>query len=67
LEKAALRVWRNLLERIDANANVTCYFYDSLHRVTSITYPSGPYSGVTPTKTFVYDTAARYAASPWQT
>jgi hypothetical protein len=31
--------------------------YDALHRVLSITYPSGPNSGNTPGKYFVYDAA----------
>jgi RHS repeat-associated protein len=44
-----------LVKRVDAMNNVTCYNYDALNRNTSITYPSGPYAAVTPTKTFVYD------------
>src|SRR5204863_2579735 len=39
----------DLVKRVDAKGNTTCYAYDSMHRVTSITY-SGPYSGSTPTK-----------------
>ena len=35
----------------------TKYAYDALHRQTSITYPSGPNSGNTPGKFFVYDSA----------
>jgi RHS repeat-associated protein len=31
--------------------------YDSLHRLTSATYPSGGYSSVTPPKYYVYDSA----------
>ncbi|MFZ0462078.1 MAG: hypothetical protein WBD23_02440 [Candidatus Acidiferrales bacterium] len=31
--------------------------YDSSHRLTSVTYPSGPNSGNTPNKYFVYDAA----------
>ncbi len=46
----------DLIKRADAVGNTTCYHYDLLHRVTSITYPTGSYSANTPTKTFVYDT-----------
>ena len=45
----------DLVKKVDADNNVTCYAYDGLHRATSVTYPSGPYSSVTPSKTFVYD------------
>ena len=31
--------------------------YDTLHRVTAITYPSVSYASVTPAKHFVYDLA----------
>jgi RHS repeat-associated protein len=48
----------NLVKRTDAVGNVTCYAYDSLHRPTSITYPSGSYSSTTPKKYFVYDATA---------
>jgi RHS repeat-associated protein len=47
----------DLVKRTDAAGNVTCYAYDALHRETSITYPSGPNSGNTPGKFFVYDSA----------
>ena len=49
----------SLVEREDsmATVDVTCYEYDPFGRVTSITYPSGQYSGVTPPKYFVYDAA----------
>ena len=47
----------DLVKRTDAAGNVTCYAYDALHRQTSITYPSGPNSGNTPGKFFVYDSA----------
>lgn len=46
----------DLVEKKDAAGNVTCMQYDALHRKTQVTYPSGPNSTVTPTKTFVYDT-----------
>lgn len=44
----------DLVKRVDAKGNTTCYTYDAMHRVTSATY-SGPYT--TPTKTFIYDSA----------
>ncbi len=47
----------DLVKRTDAVGNVTCYLYDALHRVTSITYPSGPYASNTSNKYFVYDAA----------
>ncbi len=48
----------DLVKRVDAVGNTTCYAYDALHRVTSVTYPSGQYSGATDRKCFVYDTVA---------
>ena len=45
----------DLVKKTDAAGNVTCYTHDLLHRVTSITYPSGPNSGNTPNKCFVYN------------
>ena len=47
----------DLVKRTDAVGNVTCYKYDSLHRLTSVTYPSGSYASATPTKCYVYDAA----------
>lgn len=46
----------DLVKKIDAVGNTACYFYDALHRLTSVTY-SGPYSANSPTKKFVYDAA----------
>jgi RHS repeat-associated protein len=46
----------DLVKRVDANGNTTCYTYDALHRVTSVSY-SGTDSTRTPAKTFVYDGA----------
>jgi RHS repeat-associated protein len=46
----------DLSKKTDAVGNIFCYYYDPLHRVTSITY-SGPNAANTPTKTFVYDSA----------
>ena len=45
------------VKKTDAVGNVSCYAYDSLHRPTAITYPSGTYAAVTPAKHFVYDSA----------
>jgi RHS repeat-associated protein len=47
----------DLVKRTDAVGNVTCYAYDSLHRLTSVTYPSGSYASRTTQKHFVYDSA----------
>ncbi len=47
----------DLVKRVDPVGNVTCYAYDALHRLTSVTYPVGSYSGVTPAKYYVYDSA----------
>lgn len=47
----------DLVKRVDAVGNTICFAHDSLHRVTSVTYPSGSYASVTPSKYFVYDSA----------
>ena len=47
----------DLVKRVDAVGNTTCFTYDGLHRKTGITYPSGNYAANTPSKTFVYDSA----------
>lgn len=47
----------NLVKKTDAVGNVTCYTYDQLHRLSSVTYPSGSYSTNTDKKYFVYDSA----------
>jgi len=46
----------DMVKKIDAVGNASCYAYDSRHRPTSVTY-SGPYSSSTPNKYFVYDAA----------
>jgi RHS repeat-associated protein len=46
----------DLVERKDARGNITCYTYDLLHRVLSMSY-SGIDAPNTPVKTFVYDSA----------
>jgi hypothetical protein len=45
---------------VDPANNVTCYSYDGLHRLTQVSYPSGPNAASTATKTYIYDNA-----SPW--
>lgn len=47
----------DLVKKVDAVGNTSCISYDSLHRKLSITYPSGSYASVTPSKYFVYDSA----------
>ena len=42
----------DLVKKIDAAGKRACYFYDALHRVTSVTY-----SDSTPSKYYVYDSA----------
>jgi RHS repeat-associated protein len=54
----------DLVKRVDAMGNVTCYAYDALHRNTSVTYPSGPYAASTPSKSFVYD-ASSFSCTQW--
>jgi RHS repeat-associated protein len=53
----------NLVKKVDAVGNSVCYSYDALHRMTAATYPSGAYSGVTPSKHFVYDSATVNSAT----
>jgi hypothetical protein len=43
------------VRRYDQAGNVSCYHYDALHRLTQITYPSGPNTGSMPIKNFFYD------------
>jgi YD repeat-containing protein len=40
----------DLVKRMDAVGNTTCFSYDGLHRKLSITYPSGTYAAVTPSR-----------------
>jgi RHS repeat-associated protein len=46
----------DLVKKVDAVGNTSCYAYDALHRLTSVTY-SGLYSSSTPNRYFVYDSA----------
>jgi RHS repeat-associated protein len=45
----------DLVKKQDQRGNVTCFTYDALRRITSITYPSGPDIAVTPMKMFYWD------------
>ena len=56
----------DVIKRVDAVSNATCYGYDALHRVTSITY-SGSYAPNTPNKYFVYDAATVNGSSMTKT
>ena len=47
----------DLVKRVDAIGNITCYAYDALHRPVSISYTTTGQTVTTPTKYFVYDTA----------
>ncbi len=47
----------DLVKKVDAYANVTCFAYDALHRPVSVIVQSGPYATSTPYKYFVYDLA----------
>jgi RHS repeat-associated protein len=47
----------DLVKKVDQVGNTTCFAYDALHRITSVTYPSGSYASATPNKYFVYDSA----------
>jgi RHS repeat-associated protein len=46
----------DLVKRVDAVGNTSCFAYDTLHRNTSVAY-SGTYAANTPNKYFVYDSA----------
>jgi RHS repeat-associated protein len=52
----------DLVKRVDAVGNTTCYSYDLLHRKTKVSY-SGPYASATPAKCFVYDSATLNSTS----
>jgi RHS repeat-associated protein len=45
----------DLVKKVDAVGNVSCFKYDAIHRKTAASYPSGAYAANTPAKTFVYD------------
>ena len=53
----------DVVKRVDAVGNTVCFSYDALHRKLSVTYPSGSYASVTPSKYFVYDSATVNSAS----
>jgi RHS repeat-associated protein len=54
----------DLVMKVDNAGNVICAQYDALHRITASAYPAGPYSGVTPPKTFIYDTTSETCSDP---
>ena len=49
----------NKVKRVDPATNVTCYAWDGLHRLTQVSYPSGPNTSnsTMPSKYYVYDSA----------
>lgn len=48
----------DLVKKVDAMGNVSCFKYDTWHNLAQITYPTGTYHAGTPTKCYVYlDTA----------
>jgi len=47
----------NLVKKADAMGNVTCLTYDTLHRITSMTYPTGPYASTMAKRFYIYDSA----------
>jgi RHS repeat-associated protein len=47
----------DLVKKVDAAGNVTCFAYDALHRPTNVIVSSGLYASVTPKKYLVYDGA----------
>ena len=54
----------NLVKKVDAMGNVTCFAYDKLHRKASVTYPSGPYASITRPKYIVYDMTSFSCSDP---
>jgi YD repeat-containing protein len=52
----------DLVKKVDAVGNTTCYVYDARHRITSTTY-SGAYAANTPSRYFVYDAATVNSAA----
>jgi RHS repeat-associated protein len=54
----------DLVKKVDNRNNITCYTYDSLHRLQDVTYAAGsPDLAITPAKHYVYD-AATYSSTP---
>jgi RHS repeat-associated protein len=53
----------DLIKRVDAIGNITCYGYDQLHRILSLSYSTTSPTISTPTKNFVYDSATVDAAT----
>ena len=48
--------WGDLVKKVDAVGNTSCFEYDPLQRLSQVTY-SGPYASTTPNRFFVYDAA----------
>jgi len=53
----------DLVKTTDAAGNVTCSKFDGLHRLATVTYPSGPNAANTPAKAFIYDSTTFSCAS----
>ena len=51
------------VKRVDAATNVTCYTWDGLHRLTKVSYPSGPNTANMPNKNFFYDNPSPFGLS----
>ncbi len=51
------------MERLDPANNYTCYSWDGLHRLTSVTYPVGPNTVNMPGKFYRYDSAPFWGIS----
>ena len=58
--KCAVSSAGDKVERIDPAGNYSCYQWDGLHRLTEVSYPSGPNTSNMPSKYFFYD-----LATPW--
>lgn len=48
------------VKRLDPAGNVSCYVWDGMHRLTSITYPAGPNAASMPGKYYIYDSAVQW-------
>ena len=61
--KCAVTSSGDKVERLDPANNYTCYAWDALHRLTSVTYPAGPNTVNMPGKYYVYDSAPYWGIS----
>ena len=48
------------IKRVDPAGNVSCYIWDGMHRIVSITYPAGPNTASMPGKYYIYDSAVQW-------